>query len=300
MADGCSKMFRRDFELPEPTRKEGTNQKGAKISVENIQGESGEPQPTKSKDDADARAGFWSIQGDFIYRLHNEPRVQLYVPEEETFPFPLKYMDVTRFTHADLDVLQEKRFDDYWNVDSSRSLSDSWKGFTKFTLLKEKPPKGYMVFGWRLTKIQTTTRADHVWPEVWTKVGEAAQNREKQERKNEKPKLDNARSLRGIYFTDPDDQEYKEILERLMAPAMLWKRPPNSITKVAAKPKIEPENYQKKKQRTAVQWNLMNPPGNVWNLPSPKNHEDHIAGKRICLRCLITIWCTSATRCLKR
>ena len=35
---------------------------------------------------------FWSIGGDFIYRHHNEPRVQLYVPKEETFPIPLKYI----------------------------------------------------------------------------------------------------------------------------------------------------------------------------------------------------------------
>ena len=33
----------------------------------------------------------------------------------------------------------------------------------------------------RLTKIHTTTKPDHVWPEVWTKMGNAAQNREKQE-----------------------------------------------------------------------------------------------------------------------
>ena len=69
---------------------------------------------------------FWSILGDFIYRHHNEPRVQLYVPKEETFPIPLKYIDVTRSTHADLDVLQEKRIDDYWNVVSSKHVSDSW------------------------------------------------------------------------------------------------------------------------------------------------------------------------------
>ena len=51
---------------------------------------------------------------------------------------------VTRSTHTDLDVMQETRVDDYWNVDSNRSLSDSWKGAAKFTLLKDKPPKGYM------------------------------------------------------------------------------------------------------------------------------------------------------------
>ena len=38
--------------------------------------------------------------------------------------------------------MQEKRIDDNWNVDANQSLSDSWKGFTKFTQLKEKPLKG--------------------------------------------------------------------------------------------------------------------------------------------------------------
>ena len=37
--------------------------------------------------------------------------------------------------------------------------------------------------------------------------------REKQEWANEKPKPDNARSLRGIYFIDPEDGEYKEIIK---------------------------------------------------------------------------------------
>ena len=58
--------------------------------------------------------------------------------EGRNIPIPLKYIDVARSTDTDLDALQEKRIDDYWNVDSNRHLSDSWKGFTKFTLLKEK------------------------------------------------------------------------------------------------------------------------------------------------------------------
>ena len=115
------------------------------------------------------------------------------MPKEETFPIPVKYIDVTRSTNTDLDVRQEQKIDDYWNVNSSKHLSDSWRGFTKFILLKEKPPKGYLWSGVRLTKIQTTTRPDHVCPEVWTKIGEAAQNREKQEWAKEKEKLDNAR-----------------------------------------------------------------------------------------------------------
>ena len=50
-------------------------------------------------------------------------------------------------------------------------------GLKKTNLLKEKPLKGYMLSGGRLTKIQTTTTPDHVWPEVWTKIGKTAQNR---------------------------------------------------------------------------------------------------------------------------
>ena len=51
-------------------------------------------------------------KGGFLYRHHDEPRVQLFVPKEETFSTPLKYIDVTRSTHTDLDVMQEKRVDD--------------------------------------------------------------------------------------------------------------------------------------------------------------------------------------------
>ena len=83
-----------------------------------IHGESEESQQAEPTDDAEARGDFWSIRGDFIYRHHTEPRAQLHAPKEETFPIPLKYIDVTTSTHADLDFMQEMKIDDYWNVDS--------------------------------------------------------------------------------------------------------------------------------------------------------------------------------------
>ena len=46
-----------------------------------------------------------------------------------------------------MDVKQEKRIDDDWNIDGSRDLSDPWIGFTQFTLLEEKAPDGYMWSG---------------------------------------------------------------------------------------------------------------------------------------------------------
>ena len=60
---------------------------------------------------------FWTIAGEFIYRHHVVPRVKLYVPREETFPIPMKHIDVTRTTHTSLDVLMEKHIEDYWNVE---------------------------------------------------------------------------------------------------------------------------------------------------------------------------------------
>ena len=186
------------------------------------------PQPQDSFPDAgEAINDFWSMSGNFIYRHHVEPRVKLYSPREESFPIPLKYIDVSRTTHTNLDVKQEKRIDDYWNIDGSRDLSDPWTGFTQFTLLEEKPPDGYMWSGERLTRKQLTSRPDHLWPELWKSMGKHAKLKEKQKWSNEKLHLENARKLRGIYFIDPEDKEFKETiknarkkLETSVAPAM--------------------------------------------------------------------------------
>ena len=106
------------------------------------------PPPCDSFPDAgEAVNVFWSMSGNFISRHHVEPRVKLDSPTEESFPIPLKYIDVSRTTHTNLDVKQEKRIDDYWNIDRSRDLSDPWTGFTQFILLEEKPPNGKMWSG---------------------------------------------------------------------------------------------------------------------------------------------------------
>ena len=85
-------------------------------------------------DAGEAINDFRSMSGSFIYRHHVVPRVKLYSPREESFPIPLKYIDVSRTTHTNLDVMQERRIDDYWNIDGSRDLSDSWTGSTQCIL----------------------------------------------------------------------------------------------------------------------------------------------------------------------
>ena len=142
---------------------------------------------------------FGFMSGNFMYRHHSEPRVKFYSPREESFLIPLKFIDVSRTTHTNLDVKQERRIDDYWNIDWSRDLSDPWTGL-------EKPPDGYMWSGRRLTRKQQTSRPDHLWPELWKTMGKNAKLKEKQKWSNEKFHLKNARKLRGIYFIDPGGQ----------------------------------------------------------------------------------------------
>ena len=59
----------------------------------------GQVSADRNKDEDEARR-------DFISSHHVERRVQLYVPKEDTFPIPLKYM--TRPAHTIVDVLQER------------------------------------------------------------------------------------------------------------------------------------------------------------------------------------------------
>ena len=75
-------------------------------------------QDDSTLDDAEARNDFWS--GNLKNRHHVDIRGKLYVPREESFPNPMKYIDVTRNTHTSLDVMMEKNIDDYWNVDEER------------------------------------------------------------------------------------------------------------------------------------------------------------------------------------
>ena len=217
------------------------------------------------------------MSGSFIYRHHVDPRVKLYSPREESFPIPLKYIDVTRTTHTNLDLKQEKRIDDYWNIAGSRDWSDPWTGFTQFTLLEEKPPDGYMWSGWRLTRKPLTSRPDHLWPELWKSMGKQTKLKEKQKWSNEKLQLDNAHKLRGIYFIDPEDKEFKETiknarkkLETSVAPAMpckIMKKNCGSCASNKIKTRLACILEADEFKRLRMGESLLN------------HHEDHIAGK---------------------
>ena len=58
-------------------------------------------------------------------------------------------------------------------MDGEKELSDARTGFTRFVLLKEKPPEEYTWSGERLSRKQTTSRPDDVWPDMWKFMSDA-------------------------------------------------------------------------------------------------------------------------------
>ena len=113
----------------------------------------------------------------------------------------------------------EKQIEDYWNVDGEEELSDAWTGFTRFTLLNEKPPDGYTWSDERLTRKQPTSRPDNVWPDMWKHVSDAAKKKAKQRWAIEKPKL---RQRRRIFFMEPNDEAFKLTMKAARRMARYW------------------------------------------------------------------------------
>ena len=145
------------------------------------------------------------------------------------------------------------------------------------TLLQET---GYMWSGWRLTKRQVTSRPDHLRPELWIKLGRNAKLKERRKWSNERPKLDNARRLRGTYFIDHEDKEFKETiknarkkLETPMALAM-----PCKTSKESKHGETRGKTNEFKSKLACI---LEASESTRLRMEEslPNYHEDHIAGK---------------------
>ena len=109
-------------------------------------------------------------------------------------------------------------------------------------------------------------------------MGKHAKLKEKQKWSNEKFHLENARKLRGIYFIDPEDKEFKETiknarkkLETSIAPAM-----PCKIMKKNC------GNGGSNKIKTKLACILEADESTRLRMGNslPNHHEDHIARKR--------------------
>ena len=148
--------------------------------------------------------------------------------------------------------------------------------------------------GERLTKRQVTSRTDHLWPELWIKLGRNAKLKEKHKWSNEKPKLDNARRLRRIYFIDPEDEEFKETIKnarkKLETPMDRQARRV-SMERPVVRPMISNQNLR-------VSWKPVNPQNCVWkNLCRIIMRT--MLQERGTIHCNITIWYTNLPQALK-
>ena len=108
-------------------------------------------------------------------------------------------------------------------------------------------------------------------------MGKNAKLKEKQKWSEAKIHLENARKLRGIYFIDPEDKEFKETiknarkkLETSVAPAMPCKiMKKNCGSGGSDKNKTKLACILEADESTRMRMGNSEPP----------NHEDHIAGK---------------------
>ena len=134
--------------------------------------------------------------------------------------------------------------------------------------------------GVRLTRKQLTSRPDHLWPELWEKMGKNAELEEKQKWSHEKLHLDNARKFQGVYFIDPEDNEFKETikntrkkLETSVAPAM-----PCKISKSNQNGVNHGASNEIKSKLACILEAIESTRLRMGN-SVPNHHEDHIAGK---------------------
>ena len=208
----------------------------------------------------------WSSQRRTSRKLGKDStRVQLYVPKKGTFPIPLKYIDVTRTTHTNLDVFQESRVDDYWNVDVDRNLSDSWSGITKFTSLNGAIEQ---------RRLDNARRLRGIWF-IDPEDGECKET---------------------IKQTQGKSSRYQ------MEAAVPWKMGTKKCSKKSRETDDEVKgsnNIQRKKQSMHASWRHTNPRERFWNLLCQKITKVTLR-KRGSIPQVTVIWCTSLFQCFKR
>ena len=252
-----------------------------------IQGESGVSQAVQPTDDAEARTDFWSTK----------------VTSSIVITMNLEFNSMCR---------KKKHSRYHWNTWVwPWLLRQIWMCCKQIVLMMmgirtwiedyQKPPKGFMWSGERPTKLP-----ENLWSEVWSKMGKAAQKKERQEWANEKAKLDNARRSRGIYFTDPEDGELKETIKNAreswkfqwMRRCFAKKRTKKHSGLQESQAKNDESNKIPKTQHARA-WKHTSPRERVWNHLYRKVMKITSQARDI-IWWVTKIWHTEKFQCLER
>ena len=163
-------------------------------------------------------------------------------------------------------------------MDGDRELSDAWTGFTRINLLNERPPDGYTWTRRRLTRKQRDSRPDNAWPDMWKCMSDAAKRKAKQNWAVEKPKLNNARQLRGIFFIELEDADFKDIMKNARSKLEI----PMPAAMPCKTPKKRWRNLLRcceKQDKTCLYCRCRRVHENSMEGVPCRYHEDHIAAK---------------------
>ena len=161
-----------------------------------------------------------------------------------------------------------------------RELSDAWTGFTRFIFLSDMPPVRYTWSEERLTRKQTTSRPDKLWPEMWKQMYDAAKKKAKQSWAIEKPELDNARQLRGVFFIEPNDEEFKLTMKAARTKLEVPMMPAAMSCKIHIKSSVETHrNIGKRKTTHACVVDADETTRPRLEGAVHKLHQDHITAK---------------------
>ena len=127
--------------------------------IEHLAGEKKSPPNEEQTQD------YWVVESDRITRIHQTPRYWLYVHDPETFPVPIAYIDVLRFTKTN--VKGHGNVVDCWMRDSDQ-IPGPWMGRTSFNLRVPNPKPGWVIQNGRPTKVEANSkRPEHIWSEEW-------------------------------------------------------------------------------------------------------------------------------------
>ena len=126
-------------------------------------------------------------------------------------------------------------------------------------------------------------------------MSDASKRKEKQKWAIEKPKLDNARKLRGIYFIEPDDEEFNDVMKNTRRKLEIPMPMPCNIQREKYKETCRTVEEHKRKYACIVE---ADESMRKRMEGSPRKIMKIILQEKGCIHRVATIWCTNLFLCL--